>query len=572
MSNALREILADFSVKVDTSAMKAADKAISGLRKSFQDAATFIGGAAVVGHVKGFVSEMINAEGQITDTSNQLGISTDDFQRWGLAAKLAGAETEDLAAGIRVLEKNMGDAAKGGPAAAAFKSLGVAFKDASGNTRPAIETLRDVGLAIADLPGPAERTKAIMELLGKGGTKLGPLFNDGAEGLNSMLAEMDRLGGGYSKEALQAMGKLGDETDKYDFALRNLKGQIAIQVLPVLSDFLTKLNHGIGGFKLSANGAVHLKTVLITLGAIGAAVGIAALAPWALMGLAIAATVLVVDDLVTAIRGGDSLIGRFIDKLFGKNASKGVFADMRRDLRALQEEINKEPPGGRSGFEIVVNRIWASLRKVPEEFRQAFEISLSNMSKSLGGGDIEVSFSKIGEGLKGAFLKALTPDNVTDLLLKAIDPTGLASSFSSAIRAMTDLGKSLIDGLIKGFTDGAKGFIDAAENAIGGAIDKIKEKIKPGSPSRVTTALAKTMPQGLVAGITSMDREVRLAADKMVSPVLDRVGNMSKSIVLTDNRRIVMQGGNPGPGWRSAMGLALNDDRDAMLAALEAIA
>lgn len=85
-----------------------------------------LGGAGLFGLAKNFG----DFADQVNDGAERLGISTDAFQTWSGAAKLAGVDTETFSTSVDRFSKNMGEAALGtGDAAKVFSAMGVAVKD-----------------------------------------------------------------------------------------------------------------------------------------------------------------------------------------------------------------------------------------------------------------------------------------------------------------------------------------------------------------------------------------------------------------------------------------------------------
>lgn len=342
---ALREILARFDVDVDPGKkLPAADSAISKLTASLRNVGAMVTGAAIVGGIRNFVGGLADTADQIIDTSAQLGISTQEYQRWALAAKLSGAEASDLATAIKILQKNSAEAAaNGAKTGGAFADLGVKLRNADGSARSTGDVMRDVGVAIAKLPEPAQRTSKALEVFGKAGTKLLPMFAQGEEGIAALLAELDKLGGGFSKEALEKMGELGDMTDRYNASLDALKGRIAISILPTFTKVIETAGQMAGAFSQSANASNRVKAAVVLLGAAGAAAGVSMLTPWLPFIALMAGAYLVIDDLLTALDGGDAVITRVIDSLFGEGTGEGIFALAREDLEELGREMDKQP-------------------------------------------------------------------------------------------------------------------------------------------------------------------------------------------------------------------------------------
>lgn len=341
---ALRELLAKFDIDVDSSKLKKGDSAISGFAKKLEGFVSMVSGAVVVGAIKNFVDGMVDQASAIQDTSAQLGIQQHDLQQWQLAAKLSGAEASDLATSLKILQKNASDAAKNGASTGGmFKELGVSLRDSGGGMRDTTEILYDTGIAISKMQNPADRTRAALEVFGKAGTKLLPMFNEGEAGLNGLLAELDRLGGGLSDEAIEALGNQGDALDRMDVAFTSVKGKIAMVFIPILTKMTDFVSKTATAFTSGGDAATHLKAAVVALGIAGAAAGVRMLIPWLPTIVAFAALYLLIDDVMTALEGGDALssgLVKEIQKLGGSDAA-APFRDMNKEIAKTPGFWNK---------------------------------------------------------------------------------------------------------------------------------------------------------------------------------------------------------------------------------------
>lgn len=383
---ALREILARFDIEVDPKgALKKGTQGTDQLADKLSKLGSVLGGVAIVQGIRGFVSDLADAGDQIIDTSARLGLGTEDFQRWGLAAKLSGVDAETFGASIQKMQIKAAEAAAAGAETGGiFKELGVQLRDgAGGPMRETTEILYDTGIAISKLSDPMARNKAATEAFGKAGAKLGPMFAQGEEGLQGLLAELDKLGGGYSEEALAAMGELGDQTDRYEFALTSLKGAIALQILPTINKLITKGAELVGGFRNMEGASTKLKVGLGILGAAAAVAGARALLPWAPFALAIAGAFLIIEDLTVAMQGGDSAAGLLLDKLLGKGAGKSIFEEIKNDLISMNKELANSEGIGKK-LEAVFSRVGATLVKF---FKDDIPAAIGVMMKEATGAD-----------------------------------------------------------------------------------------------------------------------------------------------------------------------------------------
>jgi len=413
---ALRELLARFDVEVDPKgALKKGASGIDALALKLRNLGAMVSGAVVLGGIKSFIDGLADTGDQIIDTSARLGIATEEFQRWGLAAKLSGVEAGVFAASIKKLQLKAAEAAEAGAVTGGvFAELGVKLRDGVGGPmRDTTDIMRDTGLAISRLADPFLRAYASTEAFGKAGSALGPIFANGEAGLQDLLSEMDRLGGGYSDEALEKMGELGDNTDRWDFALGSLKGALAEQVLPAINNMIAGGAKLVASFKNSAGATTHLKAALVVLGFAAAAAGWAALVPWIPFLAMLALGFFVVDDLMTALAGGDSVIGRVLDKLLGEGAGKSIFKEINKDLSELNATMAQQPTlwGKISAAAAGVGSGIATFFKkdIPEAIGFAFD--LPNESIEAGWKGLIQNLAAIVDGwiaeLKGKIEKAI---------------------------------------------------------------------------------------------------------------------------------------------------------------------
>lgn len=341
---ALSEILAKFDI--DTSGLKKGAKdgesAVDGIVGKLKTFGTMLAGGVVLNGIKNMVTGLVDQGSALNDASNQLGISTDALQQWGFAAKLNGVEAGELNKSFLVLQKGMAKAAQsgaqtGGP----FQKLGVQLRDAGGNMRETTDVLRDTGLAIARMKSPAERTSAAMEVFGKAGAKLNPLFADGEEGLKKYLAEIDKLGGGISKDAIAGLDDMGDQMDRLDMVWLSAKSKIVSAFVPALTSMVGGLANTLGGLMKTKEGAAALQVGVGALAAAAAAAGLAMLAPWLPIITAITFVGALVQDFIVGLHGGDSAIGRIFDKLFGEGSGQTFFAEAKKDIEAVIASIKE---------------------------------------------------------------------------------------------------------------------------------------------------------------------------------------------------------------------------------------
>lgn len=365
---ALREILARFSVSFDDKELKKGDKAIDGVVGKLSGLGKMAGaafgaflGANVAQGAFALFDGIAEGADHLGDMAERFGISTDALQEWQYAAKLSGAEAEDMTAALARLQNAAGDSA------ASLSQLGIATKNASGEFKGADELLGDVAEAFEKIQNPTERVNKAMALFGRSGAKLVPLLSKGRKGVKELRKEFKDLGGGFSKETIEVAGKYKDSLDRLNVTWLSFKSRLGAAVLPLVEKFVevavkvvAVVNRWSDALKPIIDRSNILKGVAIALGV----ALVAAFAPALIAALpvvaAIAAIAIAADELITFFQGGDTVIGRALDSMFGTGTQGKVrawFTDVYKTIAAFFGDTTK----GWHDFKAGVELIWFDL-------------------------------------------------------------------------------------------------------------------------------------------------------------------------------------------------------------------
>ncbi len=192
------------------------------------------------------VNRWRNAYAQLTTTirnSRELGLAVDEFSRLEFAARASDVEVESLTGGIRNLSRFMTEAAKGGKEQAGIlKQLGIEAKAADGSLRPTHDVLREMADVFMRVEDPTNRAALAMKVFGEQGTKLLPIFEDGADGLDRLAKKSDELGYTFRGEAASGAKEIKRAMDEFKLSVDGLWRQSLTQLLPKLGDLATLLN------------------------------------------------------------------------------------------------------------------------------------------------------------------------------------------------------------------------------------------------------------------------------------------------------------------------------------------
>lgn len=295
--------------------------------------------ATAVGVYAATQAEAIDKSAKMAEA---FGINFQAFQELEYAAKQSGAEVEEFRMDLENLSKILDDND-------ALKELGVSAKDATGKLRSTDEVLMDIATKFESL-SKGEQNKFTDQLtLSPSALKL---LQQGGKGIQALRDQAKQLGIVLDDNAKNKAARFQSSLLNARSVVDALGKSISVGLLPGMSDALdvftnwigknrefissavTQVVEGVGkGFELfgdaigyvweqitkltgpldsilgplDATQAIAL-TVAIAMGALAVAT-IAATWPFLLISAAIGAAVLIIDDLYSALTGGDSVIG-----------------------------------------------------------------------------------------------------------------------------------------------------------------------------------------------------------------------------------------------------------------------
>lgn len=328
----LREILARFGIRVNTAPLAAANARTTGFIKNLKLMGGLLAGGLIVRGLKNFVTKMIDLGDETAKTSRQLGLGARELASWRFAAERSGVDQARLTKGFQRLQRNIVDANQGlSTSVRTFDALGVSTEDANGNARELSAIIPELADAFGELSTDTERSARAQELFGRSGPAMLTLFEKGSEGIEKLRERFERLGIGLDQEFFDNSEAAQDSIADFELAMTGLGASIATDILPSISRFAVKTAELVADFNKATEDTAIWKTALIALGAIAAAVGlvmlIAFIKPIALI-LFVAAiifvAILLVDDFLTFMEGGESLIGKFLEQAFGEGSADKV--------------------------------------------------------------------------------------------------------------------------------------------------------------------------------------------------------------------------------------------------------
>lgn len=310
-------------------------------------AALAAAGAAITKYAIG-QADAIDKEQELAAT---LGVSYKAFQELAYAAKLSGGDVGTLSSDLERLQENLMNPATG-VQNKALTALGISAKDASGK-------LKSADVIVGELAGKFDKLSAAEQNTYAKLLRISPatvrLLQNGSKGLSDMAAEAQDLGLILSDKAAKSAADFGDSMDRVKATTEGVGRSVAVGLLPgltrvvdgftnwikanraLISSGITQIVQGVAlGFEmvgdalsaawdmvkqflpamddlsegLDATQAIAI-AVALAIGAASIAALVAA-APFLAMAAAVVAVVLVVEDLYSALTGGQSVIGDWV--------------------------------------------------------------------------------------------------------------------------------------------------------------------------------------------------------------------------------------------------------------------
>lgn len=221
----------------------ALSKVGNGLKIAGQAAGTIVAGAtAAAGALIKVTSGAAETADEIDKMSQKIGISKKAYQEWSYVMGQNGMDVNILQTGMKTLNtqilKTQGATDK---SKTSLGKLGIAVTDSTGKLRAQEDILYDTITALANMDEGADRAKLAQELLGKSGSELAPLLNQGSGAIKDLTKRAHELGLIMSDEAVDAGVKLGDTMDDVKKSFKALATNLGSSLMPVVQKFSDKV-------------------------------------------------------------------------------------------------------------------------------------------------------------------------------------------------------------------------------------------------------------------------------------------------------------------------------------------
>ncbi len=233
-----------------------AQRTANQLSGAFKGIAGGLIGATLIGTAR----QAIALGDDLNKAAIKAGLSGRAISELAYAAKQSDIDIAGLSNSLRFMQTNLSKAASGGKEAqATLAALGLSVEELR-RLAPdkQFEVLAD---RISRLKDPADRARAAVELFGKSGADLLPLFEQGADGIRKAREEARRLGATLNDEQIKKLADADDAikrlSQSWDVFFAKLASKAATILTPIL-DALSGVN------RASAQDAARKNFVLLS--------------------------------------------------------------------------------------------------------------------------------------------------------------------------------------------------------------------------------------------------------------------------------------------------------------------
>ncbi|ENA3448867.1 hypothetical protein ABGN35_004336 [Yersinia enterocolitica] len=309
-------------------------------------------GAAIAGSaagIAGWVTSVSKSIDPLIQFGRETGIAVETIQTLGYAASVNGSSVDALQSSLGEMTKRVGEFVSTGEGEAkdVASRLGLQFKGLNGEVKSSDVIFRELadklhGMSQAEKFSVLDKMgidRSMVQLLSKTGdeiealqdkaTALGVVTQDQAEQFAAYNNSLKDLGKGFDgikfQVAIGFVPVLKDLVDGFtDFLTANKDliknglshlGEIIFSVMGMIRRLAPIVAVITAGFVLWKIAAIGLRTVLTTI-----------FSPVVLITAAILAVILVIDDLLTAMEGGQSVIADFFMDNWGIDIVPGLLA------------------------------------------------------------------------------------------------------------------------------------------------------------------------------------------------------------------------------------------------------
>lgn len=235
----IEELVAVLAFEIDDKPLRKFQEGVGNLVTSVAaiTAAAIGAGGALFATAKGAADAGDNA----LKMSQRVGVGIEKLQELMYAGKLADVSNEQLGTGLKILNKNIEGAASGSKELAKdFGKVGVSVKNTDGTLRSADEVLYDLADRFQNMPDGAQKTATAMALLGKSGSDMIPLLNGGSKALRDAADEAREFGLVIDADSAKLSEEFNDNLTRTQQLFAGMRNIVGTKLIPIINQLNLK--------------------------------------------------------------------------------------------------------------------------------------------------------------------------------------------------------------------------------------------------------------------------------------------------------------------------------------------
>ena len=254
------------ATKEVTEQLKSVLSPVTELKENFAELTEVIAAAFAIEKIVDWIGEVTEAGAQVEHLSQQLGMSAEKISIFALEAKAMGVGIDGAAHAMERLERNMVQAESGtGPAAAAFKTLGLSVTDSSGHMKTLDQMLPEIADKFAATANGPTKTATAIALFGRAGADMIPMLNQGSAGLEKFKQVANDTGSVITDSMAEGMEKTAIQSATLGKAFEGVGLTLYEALKPEIDVTINGLISLVESFNKAAKGPTLLHDVLIIL-------------------------------------------------------------------------------------------------------------------------------------------------------------------------------------------------------------------------------------------------------------------------------------------------------------------
>ena len=433
------------------------------------------GSAAFVGIAKaasGATKALTSAVGEVAEygdsidkSSQKLGVSRKFYQEWEAVLQHSGTSMSSMTATFKKLSTASQNASKS--QVEAFNKLGLSIEQVSSMSTE--ELFTSVISGLQNMEEGTERTAVATQLLGKGATELGALFNTSAEDTQKMIDTVNNLGGVLSDDAVKDAAAYQDSLQDMQTAFSGVKNAVLAEFLPALTSIMNIIAQFVSehGSEITATMSAFGDVIKVLADNFDVLAPIIGAATTAMIAYKAASSISGLIGTLTAATQGQTIAQTLLNAVMNANPFVLVATLIAGLVAAIVVLWNTN-----EGFRNAVTNAWKSVKNGISAAGNAIKTVFSNLGASV---------ESLKENVKNKF------NNMTSMF------SNLGENFKS-------IGSNIVKGVWNGISSGWTWLTDKVKSLANSLVDGVKNVLGIHSPSRVFAGIGNFMTQGLEQG------------------------------------------------------------------------